>query len=86
MTETTTEARLIPLDRLLWPEPVVAGCNYLVIASLTYLYRGSNEHTTPILVRPEGDYWRITDGRHRAIASMVAGRKAVLALIEEEQS
>lgn len=74
----------VPIDRLLWPEPVVAGCNYLVIASLTYFYRGSNEDAQPIEVTKEGDYWRIKDGRHRAIGSMVAGRKTVLAILKKE--
>lgn len=72
----------VPIEKLLWPEPVVAGCNYLVIASLTYLYRGSNEHAEPIWVTPEGDYWRIKDGRHRAMATMIAGRKEVLAIVK----
>ncbi|MDF2991881.1 MAG: hypothetical protein K0S37_2395 [Microbacterium sp.] len=72
----------VPIERLLWPDPVVAGMNYLVVASLTYMYRGSNEDADPITVRAEGAYWRIVDGRHRAVASMVAGRKTVLAVVE----
>jgi hypothetical protein len=77
-----TGTRLVPIERLLWPDPVVAGMNYLVVASLTYFYRGGNEDADPITVRAEGAYWRIVDGRHRAVASMMAGRKTVLAVVE----
>lgn len=71
---------LVRLDRLLYPDPVAAGMNYLVIASLVHLYRSSNEDAPPITVQQEGSgYWRIVDGRHRSVASMVAGRKTVLA-------
>lgn len=69
----------VPLDRLLYPEPVSAGMNYLVVASFMYRYRGTNEHLDPITVTAEGDLWRITDGRHRAVAAMMAGRKTILA-------
>lgn len=74
---------LVPLDRLLFPEPVTAGMNPFVLMSLAYLYRAGNEHTTPIRVTRCGDLYRITDGRHRAVASMIAGRKTVLAKIKE---
>lgn len=70
---------LAQLDRLLFPEPVTAGMNPLVLMSLAHFYRAGNEHLQPIAVTVEGDYHRIADGRHRAVASMVAGRKVVLA-------
>lgn len=72
---------LLPIDRLLFPEPVTAGLNYLVLASFAYQYRGTNEHLDPITVTTEGDYYRIADGRHRTIGSIIAGRKTVLATI-----
>lgn len=71
----------IPLDLLLFPEPVAAGMNPLVVMSLAYLYRATNEHVEPITVTPHGGHYRITDGRHRAVASMIAGRKTVLAKV-----
>lgn len=73
----------VPLERLLMTEPVVAGMNVLVLFSLAHFYRSSNEHTAPISIRPViQDVYRITDGRHRALASLIAGRKTVLAEIE----
>lgn len=70
----------VPIDQLLWPDPVPAGMNPLVIMSLTYLFRGTNEDVEAITIRREGEsFYRIVDGRHRAVASMIAGRKTVLA-------
>ena len=43
----------------------------------------ANEHTTPITVRPRGDVYELIDGRHRAVASMMAGRKQVLAEVQD---
>lgn len=71
----------VPLDMLLFPDPVAAGLNPYVLLGLVPLYRNSNEDTVPITVTAEGVYWRVADGRHRAIASMMAGRKHVLALL-----
>lgn len=81
---TTVTAQLLALDRLLYPEPVTAGLNPFVLMSLAYHYRAGNEHVEPIRVTCEGQFWRISDGRHRAMASMIAGRKTVLAFIERE--
>lgn len=73
----------VPLDRILMCEPVSAGMNVLVLFSLAHLYRSSNEHVEPIHIRHVSDgIYRITDGRHRAIASLIAGRKTVEAEIE----
>lgn len=73
---------MIPLDRILYPEPVSGGLNPYVLMSLAYMYRSTNEHAPAVTVQREGDYMRLTDGRHRCIASMMAGRKLILA--EEE--
>lgn len=73
----------IPLHRVLFPEPVTAGMSLKVLADLAELYRTTNEDAEPILVRRQGDIFTITDGRHRAVASMVAGRKTVLAVVHE---
>jgi uncharacterized ParB-like nuclease family protein len=75
-----SDAFYVKLDSLLFGEPVAAGMNPLVIMSLTYLFRGTNENVEPITIRREGEsFYRIVDGRHRAVASMIAGRKTVLA-------
>jgi hypothetical protein len=74
--------QLLPLEQLLLCEPVTAGMNPYVLMSLAYLYRSSNEDVDPITVtRASADLYRITDGRHRAIASLLAGRKTVLGVI-----
>jgi len=74
----------IRVEHLNFPQNVVAGCNYLVIASLTYLMRGSNEDPPPVPVRDEGGgRYSISDGRHRVIAAIIAGRPDVLCEIEE---
>jgi hypothetical protein len=76
-------AARLRLDRLLFPDPVAAGLNPFVLFSLAYLYRSSNDDADPITVtRERDDLYRIRDGRHRAMASMIAGRKTVLAVIE----
>ena len=74
-------SNLVELDRLLFPEPVSAGMNPFVLMSLAQVYRSGNEHLEPITITPEGSVYRISDGRHRAVASMIAGRKVVLAEI-----
>src|SRR5215207_5679918 len=64
----------IRLDRLLYPDPVPAGMNPFVLMSLAYLYRSSNEDAEPILVEYAANgLYEIKDGRHRAVASMIAG-------------
>ena len=69
----------IRVDHCLIVPNVSAGMNPLVIMSLAYLYRSTTEDAEPITVRREGDYWRIVDGRHRWMASVIAGRRRVLA-------
>jgi hypothetical protein len=76
---------LVPIETLLFKEPVTAGMDIYTLATLTRLYRNSNEHTTPITIRRETDEtWRIMDGRHRVVASMMAGRKHILATEEPQ--
>lgn len=70
----------VPLDALRFPAPVVAGMNYLLIGSLAYLMRSSNEDPPAVTVAKEPGGWRIVDGRHRAVAAMIAGRRDVLAI------
>jgi hypothetical protein len=73
----------IPVEKLLYKPNAPSGMNPLVVMSLTYFYRSNVLDTTPIVVRREGDNYRILDGRHRAVGSMIAGRTDVLAEIEE---
>lgn len=65
----------VPLSRLLIKDNVPAGANFLVIATLVLKYRTTSEDADPALVRYEGaGLWRILDGRHRFMASIIAGR------------
>lgn len=78
-----TKLKYLPVERLLYKPNAPSGMNPLVVMSLTYFYRSNVMDTTPIVVRREGKNYRIMDGRHRAVASMIAGRPTVLAEIEE---
>jgi hypothetical protein len=57
--------------------------NPLVVMSLVYMYRSTTEDAPPITVQREGKHYRILDGRHRYIASVIAGRRRVLANVED---
>jgi hypothetical protein len=70
----------VRLEDLLLPPNVPAGMNPLVLMHFAYLYRATTGDLDPIVVRAEGGRWRISDGRHRAVASLIAGRPDVLAV------
>jgi hypothetical protein len=72
----------IPLEDLLFPKNMPAGMNPLVVMSLAYFYRSDHKDARPIIVQTEGDFFRIKDGRHRSMGSMIAGRPGVLSVIE----
>ncbi|WP_250029774.1 ParB/RepB/Spo0J family partition protein [Paractinoplanes maris] len=75
----------IRLDRLLFPRPVPAGCDWAVIGLwVTHQRKTSSPIDPPITVRPEGDYYRIVDGRHRTIAGHLAGRDAIAAIVQPD--
>lgn len=75
----------VPIRQILFRDPVAAGMDPYVLMALTKMFRCSNEDVEPILVRVTGDYYTLLDGRHRTVASMMAGRKTVLAEIEEDE-
>lgn len=72
----------IRVERLLFKPNAPAGMNPLVLMSLAYMLRSSVEDPAPIVVRRVGEFYRILDGRHRAMAAMIAGRSDVLAIEE----
>lgn len=72
----------IRLERVLLPKPVPAGMSPLVVMSLAYMYRATNEDAQPIHVTREGHHYRVADGRHRVIGSIIAGRRRILADVE----
>lgn len=74
----------IRLDQLLFPRPVPAGMDWAVIGIWTaYQRKGSTPVDPPIVVRAEGGYYRIVDGRHRVVAAIMAGRDAIAAVVQD---
>lgn len=72
----------VRVEDVLMPPAVAAGMNPYVLMGLVPRLLQTTEDHTPIVVRREGDWWRIVDGRHRFVASILAGRPDVLALEE----
>lgn len=73
----------VPVHLILLPVPVPAGMDPYILMTLAGLYRKTNEDTTPIEIVRAGNLYTLTDGRHRVIASIVAGRRTVLANVTE---
>lgn len=61
---------------------IPAGMDFGVVGGMLNLLRTTCEDHVPILVRRDGDGWRILDGRYRFMAAVVAGRPDVLAVEE----
>jgi hypothetical protein len=75
----------IRLDRILLPRCVPAGLDLAVLGLWVCRQRKTADPVDPpILVRREGDYFRITDGRHRFTAAVASGRDAIAAVIEND--
>lgn len=73
----------VPLEQLCISRNVTAGLNPLVLLSLAYRYRSTTDDTDPITVVALGPgRYRISDGRHRYVASLIAGRLDILAELE----
>lgn len=72
----------IPIERLHLKPNVPAGADICVVGGLVPLLRKTDQDHDPILVREHGDGWQILDGRHRFMASVIAGRTDILAEIE----
>jgi hypothetical protein len=75
-----------PVDRLRFKDPIPAGMNPYVLRGLVPLLRGSNEDHDAISVGepcPACGTADVLDGRHRWIASVIAGRPDVLANAED---
>ena len=71
----------LPLHWLRPPPNIPAGMNPLVLMSLAYALRNSHHPVDPpIKVQRLGvEDYRITDGKHRWMASIVAGRTHIAA-------
>jgi hypothetical protein len=73
----------IRVENLIFKPNIPAGMNPLVLMSLTHRLRSDLGDPEPIKVKREGELYRVLDGRHRAIAAIVAGRHDVLAELDE---
>lgn len=78
------EEKYIRVDKILVKPNIPAGMNPLVVMSLVLMYRSSAEHTEPIVVRKEGKFYRVLDGRHRFLASIIAGRRRIKAVVDTD--
>jgi len=82
VTPHVTEALRIPVERILLPPNVPAGCNFNLIRFFAYQMRSSHWEPDPALtVRPHGEtgLFMVEDGRHRFLGAVIAGRPDVLA-------
>jgi hypothetical protein len=74
-----------PVEKLRFKAPIAAGMNPFTLMGLVPLLRNTSQNHDPILVSPPcptcGDRV-VIDGRHRWIASVIAGRADVLAVEE----
>ena len=84
MNNPPKRTKRIRIERLLMPRNVSAGANPLVVMSLAYAMRSTHFDPEPVLVRREGKYYRIEDGRHRFMASVIAGRHNLLCKIKDD--
>lgn len=75
----------VPVERLRFKAPIAAGMDPYVLLGLVPMLRKTSQDHDPILVSPPcptcGDRV-VLDGRHRWIASVIAGRGCVLATEE----
>jgi hypothetical protein len=76
----------VPVEHLRFGRNPPAGMNVLVLMSLAYLMRSTAEDPEPVQVTPDGYGWRVHDGRHRAVAAMIAGRRDVLSVRVDEDT
>ena len=72
-----------PIKDIKLRKPVPCGMDPYVLLSLVPLMRTTTEDHEPVLVRDEGDSWRLMDGRHRFFAAVMGGRTDILAVAEE---
>lgn len=72
----------VPIDRLSFKDPITAGMDPFVLMALVPLLRKTAEDHAPIQVTPPCATCAtrtVLDGRHRWVASVLAGRADVLA-------
>jgi hypothetical protein len=72
----------IPLHQILIKANVPTGMDPCVALGFVKRLRTTTEDWDPVSVRPEGEYYRLMDGRHRYFASVIAGRVDILAELD----
>lgn len=69
----------VKLHDLRWPPNIPVGLSPWQMMSLANSLRNQGgENVPPILVRRHRKHWHLVDGRHRVMASWMAGRPDVL--------
>jgi ParB-like chromosome segregation protein Spo0J len=78
----------VAIDGLLFPHPTPRGMNPFVLMSLAHEMRQHRDPVgPPILVAQElGGRFRIVNGRHRVVASMIAGRDWIVAELDATEA
>lgn len=77
----------VPLHELRFKQPVTAGLNMYKLMGFIPFYRDTCEDQAPILVDPPCDCCGVRlvqDGRHRFMASVLAGRVDILAQLDPD--
>lgn len=75
----------VPVEDLRFKVPITAGLNPYILLGMVPLLRNTSQDHEPILVSPPCPVCGtrvVLDGRHRWIASVMAGRSYVLAVEE----
>lgn len=75
----------LPLDQLLFGRNPPAGMDWSVIGLWVCRLRKTADDCDPPIIVSAVDgspFWRVTDGRHRTVASLIAGRTHIAAELE----
>jgi hypothetical protein len=74
----------VRVEDLRLPSNVPAGMDLSVVGHFVMLMRKTTEDPAPILVTQEHDgSYRISDGRHRYLGAVIAGRADVLCVEDD---
>jgi len=81
---SASEPMRIPLHRIRLPRSIPAGMNLIRIAAIADTLSTGGEIWDPVVVRrdPGKRRWSVVDGRHRYMASYVAGVPDLLCIEE----
>lgn len=77
----------IRLDQLLFLRNVPAGMDPFVVGHWAMVQRKGADPVDPpirVFAEPGTPFYRVSDGRHRVLGALLAGRDTILAVIEAE--